>query len=113
MLSARLLLCLVGALALFGCSKRVFHCEQVGSDVNGVRGKDVPRECLTSTKICDVSGPCFEQSEAHCFRTYSSDRYIFICAPTAAECGTLHKQRAQLDQPMDSCRLMLPKEVAN
>jgi hypothetical protein len=104
---------LLGLCLLAACREQPFYCESVGHIVGTADlSKDAARRCYKLKDICERSAPsCFTQPDAHCLRTYSSDRYTFDCAPSLGECQSLHKQREDASFHVESCQLKRPEHV--
>jgi hypothetical protein len=103
---------LLSVFALGGCREQQFYCEQVGHVIGPVvQSKDAPRRCYELERLCQPAATCFEQPGAVCFRTYASDSYIYVCAPSARECDTLRQQRADAGIHVESCQPKRPQDV--
>ena len=105
--------CLLSLAAIAGCSEPVFYCEEVGNEIGTAESKTaVPRHCHLLEDTCKREAPtCFERLEAHCFRTYGSDRRTFYCAPTPAECESLRRPRDEAGLRVESCALKRPQDA--
>ncbi|HVJ21039.1 MAG TPA: hypothetical protein VM686_36765 [Polyangiaceae bacterium] len=105
---SRALWCSVFA-ALSACRDPVFHCESAGRE-------DLPRQCHTSAELCEKEAPsCFEQPNAHCFRTYASYKHVYHCAPSPKECEAARRKHAAelYSAAAETCKVVTPAQVEN
>jgi hypothetical protein len=104
--------CLLSMAAVAGCGEPAFYCEEVGHKIGKAEPSKVVRQCHLLKDTCQKEAPaCFERPEAHCFRTYGSDRSTFYCAPTPAECESLRRPRDEAGLRVESCVLRRAKDA--